>query len=499
MTRWFDTDTEGMRAQLDDRDRVFAIYELISNSTDTAASKITASLSMPKHGYSLLEVEDDDPTGFPDLKFAYTLFGRTDKRSDPSKSGRFCLGEKKVLCLCKEATIASTKGTVHFERIGGRENRRVTGQKLSRGTKFSGLIQMTPRAYAVACQGTLLVLPKPGTLIAFNGQRLLDRIPVKSFKTKLTTEATDKQGIMRRFLRECEVALYDPLPGEHATLYELGYPVVETGDRWHCDVRQRVPLATDRDNVPPSYLLRIRSEVANAACDLLSEEESGEAWVKEATSGPFISKPAFATIMTKRFGDDKCIVDPSDPDSSKTAHEHGFTPLFGRSLSRGEFENNRKFEAIRSSSEVFPSPRPYSTDPDSPPVDIVPREKWSEGMALVHDYTVALAEKLLGASIRVVFVNTTNEFDACYGELSLDYNIRRLGRKWFERGITEQVDALIIHELGHHRCGRGHLNEEYYQELCRLGARLKQLALDEPEFFKQFRQEEPCPSSHTKP
>jgi hypothetical protein len=67
----------------------------------------------------------------------------------------------------------------------------------------------------------------------------------------------------------------------------------------------------------------------------------------------------------------------------------------------------------------------------------------------------------------------------------LIFNKMRLGNKWFERGINEEVDALLIHEFGHEYCG-DHLSEEYYEALCILGARLKRLALDKPELFKPF-------------
>jgi hypothetical protein len=38
-----------------------------------------------------------------------------------------------------------------------------------------------------------------------------------------------------------------------AVLYEMGLPIVETGDRWHGNVAPKAPLNRDRDNVPPRY------------------------------------------------------------------------------------------------------------------------------------------------------------------------------------------------------------------------------------------------------
>jgi hypothetical protein len=56
----------------------------------------------------------------------------------------------------------------------------------------------------------------------------------------------------------------------------------------------------------------------------------------------------------------------------------------------------------------------------------------------------------------------------------------RLGHKWFERGATEEVDRLLLHEYS------DHLSEQYHGALCRLGARLKRLALERPEAMRDF-------------
>jgi hypothetical protein len=75
-------------------------------------------------------------------------------------------------------------------------------------------------------------------------------------------------------------------------------------------------------------------------------------------------------------------------------------------------------------------------------------------------------------------------FLACYGPGDLHFNLFRLGHKWFEQGITGQVDRLLIHEFGHQYSG-DHLSAEYQDGLCNLGARLKRLALEKPEAFRQ--------------
>ena len=73
-------------------------------------------------------------------------------------------------------------------------------------------------------------------------------------------------------------------------------------------------------------------------------------------------------------------------------------------------------------------------------------------------------------------VTTTKDdrtaFVACYGSGRLHFNLFRLGHKWFEQGLTEEVDRLLIHEFGHQYSG-DHLSEE--------------LALSKPESFQEIR------------
>ena len=85
------------------------------------------------------------------------------------------------------------------------------------------------------------------------------------------------------------------------------------------------------------------------------------------------------------------------------------------------------------------------------------------------------------------FVHTTNNFAACYGSRRLDFNLLRLGHRWFEQGATVAVDLLLIHEFGHETSG-DHLSEDYYEALCLLGARMKRLALEKPEEVRRFLQ-----------
>lgn len=106
-------------------------------------------------------------------------------------------------------------------------------------------------------------------------------------------------------------------------------------------------------------------------------------------------------------------------------------------------------------------------------------------MRNIAGYSVFLGKALLGATVSTIFVNTENQFLAAFGKCELHFNVRRLGRRWFDQGATEVVDKLLIHEFGHHFSG-DHLSEAYHEALCLLGARLKRLVMEKPEEVRRF-------------
>jgi hypothetical protein len=167
----------------------------------------------------------------------------------------------------------------------------------------------------------------------------------------------------------------------------------------------------------------------------------------------------------------------------KAFQAQGGTIVVG--LSKGEWANVRRAGAVQPAGKICPTAKPYSLDPNAPPVDVVPEDKWTEGMKNMAAYAVFLGQELMGVQITVSVVRTTNNFAACYGSGRLDFNLFRLGHKWFDGGVTEDVDRLLIHEYGHQFSG-DHLSEDYHEALCLLGARLKRLVLEMPELLRKF-------------
>lgn len=437
---------------------------------------------VPGRPLAVLTVEDDAPLGFADLTHAFTMFAESKKKVDPEKRGRFNLGEKLVLALCEEARICSTTGTVIFGP-GGRSR---SPKKRERGSEFRGTLRMNRGEYEEACEAVRSAIVPEGIETTFNEQILPTRLPIHSFEVSLPTEIADTEGLLRRTMRKALVRVYEPTAGEVPSLYEMGIPVVETGDKWHIDIGQKVPLNMDRDNVTPAYLRTIRTVVLNEMHHRISAEDANDGWVREATADARCSDEAVRTAVVHRFGTKRVSYDPSDPEANKRAVSAGYTVVSGSQLSKQEWANVKRAEAMLPAGQVTPSPKPFSNDPNAPPCRMVREDQWTEGMKQIAAYAQMLAKELMKVDIKVRIADDTGmKASAAYGQCHLVFNLAYLGRRWFEHGADHRVDSLLIHEFGHQYSG-DHLSSEYYKALCTLGAKLKALAIQRSELFSPF-------------
>jgi len=482
MTQWFSVDKAGLGRQAEEQGKARLVGELIQNGLDEpGVTQINVTLALvPGEPLANLTVEDDAPEGFHDLTHAYTLFAASRKRSNPEARGQFNLGEKLVLAVCDQASISTTKGTVVFDPAEGRIEK--PAQKRERGSVFNGRIRMTAGEYSQVCDYLRSLLLPEGIAVTFNGGTLLPRQPIHTFQAGLETQIADDKGVMRPTTRKTPVSLYESLPGEVAHLYEMGLPIVETADKWHASIGQKVPLNRDRNNVKPAYLKAVRTLVLNEMYSTLTEEDANQDWVRQASSSPDCSDEAIKRVLDLRFGEKRAAFDPNDPEANKKWVAQGGTLVYGPMMSGNEWKKAKDAGAIQPAGKLCPSPKPYSQDGKN--VTIIEPDKWTPGMKAIADYAVFLGQELMGVAVTVTFVNTPNNFSACYGPGDLHFNLFRLGHKWFEGGITEEVDRLLVHEFGHQVSG-DHLSEEYHEALCLLGAKLKKLALMKPEAFRQ--------------
>lgn len=491
MQSWFVADKDGLAKLIEERGKVFALHELWQNAWDTDTGSVRTTLEkIPGKPFAKLVVEDDDPNGFADLAHAYTLFAESEKKSDPTKRGRFNLGEKLVLAMCTSARVVSTKGSIFFNPDGTRTKSRVRRES---GSKFSAVIRMTQVEYDQVCIDALMIAPPIDTY--FNDDLLPPREVVVEFETTLPTVKSNEEGVLTRTKRKTVVKVYEPLGDEEPHIFEMGIPVVPTEGKFHIDVMQKVPVNMDRDNVPPAYLRKLRALVLNETHELLNKEDTAEAWINDAISHEDIDKEAIDKVLDDRYTKNRAIFDPSDPEANNAVVAAGGKLIHGGALPKAAWGNVKGFGSAQPSGVLRPTAKPYSSDPNADPADVIPQGKWTDGMHAVVKMTEQLAAELLGKTIEVTIVNTSNGFVACYGRgngflddgPTMDFNLRRLGHRFFNDWATDdglaRILDLVVHEFGHDFASN-HLSEEYHDGLTKLAGGLAVLALTKPDMFR---------------
>jgi len=479
---WFEVDRKGLSKLIERRGKVALVHELISNAWDAdGTTSVTVTFTPEENARKVwINVSDDAPDGFADLRHAWTLFAESTRKARSDKRGRFNLGEKLVLALCDEASITTTTAAVMFDQRG----RTTSRERRERGSEFCGLARMTRGELAEIKADLKKLIPPAGITVTIDGETLAARTPIATFEATLPTEIADEDGVLKRSTRKCMVSVYDPQEGEVPMLYEMGIPVVETGDKWHVEVHQKVPLNMDRDNVTPVYLRTLRTLVVNHMHAGLTEDDANATFVNDALSDKDIAPEAVTRALDIKYGTKRAVWDPSDLEANMNLVAQGYTVIKGAQLSRAQWDNIRKHDAVntRPAGQIAPTNKPAGTR------IMLPRKEWTRYEVIAVDYVVTIAQELVGAPITVEISNEpAGGYLACYGADVLTFNVARLGHTFFERGVyggrpSEELNELVIHELGHHYEGN-HLDTKYHDALCRLGAKLASLALRRPGLF----------------
>ncbi|MBI3372386.1 MAG: sensor histidine kinase [Betaproteobacteria bacterium] len=480
MSEWLTVDRAGLAKLLARRGKAFIISELLQNAWDEdGITNVVVTLVRP-HGSRniVLTVKDDAPDGFGDLAHAYTMFAESRKKADATKRGRFNMGEKLILALASEARIISTRGGWLFDREGRHRLRRT----LDRGSTIEVTLPLTGDEVAECDSLAQRLLPPAGIRTTYNGVELMPREVAYSTEEFLPTEVTDAEGNLRRSTRKARVDLIRITEGEEGWLYELGIPVVATGDSFHVNVHQKVPLNMERDSVPPAFLRKVRTATLNLAYTELDHENANAMWAREALADPNVSNAAVEAAFKARFGKMAVVYDPNDPEANKRAVSEGFTVVHGSQLNRHEWANVKRAQVVLPAGQVTPSPKPYSQDGN--PEKIIPQEKWTRDMRALDVFARRLAAAILeGTNICVTYVLEAGvHWLANYGVGELTINLGRLGKTWPEQGLTEDVLGLLVHEFGHQYSG-DHLAVDYHDALCRIGARLALTVSRDPTFL----------------
>jgi hypothetical protein len=488
----FEVDKDGLRKLLERRDKSFVVTELVQNSWDEDSTRVDVTLELlpDKVNRAKLVVEDDDPEGFTDITHAYTLFAESEKTHDAEKRGRFNLGEKFVIAACEWAEVSTTTGRIVFDDEGRHEH----DPDRKAGSRFEGLIEMTPEEYGVVERIVMTLIPPTDTITTYNGKVVPARTPIKTFETPVWTEIASDDGRLKRTLRKTTVELYEPLPGETSMIYELGLPVVEFehGDRWHVNVGQKVPLTIERDNVTPAWLKDIRRIVLNEAYDLLTAEDADATWILDGAGDEEVKPEALKKAIDLRFGP-AVAFDPSDPEANRLAASEGYSTITSRALPREVWQQVKKNQILQPAGQVTPSIKPYLPG-QAMTRKVRPVEEWTAGMQNAAEFVRWLAPKLIGAGlidVQVIDDPEAMQFEVNYspgmdGDSGrFEFNLRRLGHRWFEGDPVEGLDK-VLYALAHNFT-TDRLSAEFYRAVAILGKRAVSLALSDADTFNSFR------------
>lgn len=473
---WLEVNRKGLEKLVEGRSRAFIITELIQNAWDESPSYVDVTIERISGTRDvILRVSDDSPDGFSDLSHAYQLFAESKKKGNPELRGRFNLGEKLILALCRSASIVSTTGSVYFDDKG----RRTGKERSDTGTVVSMVLPMLKSDYHECL--ALQFEPPAGIDTRICGRLMQARKVLAHDTITLPTVVAGTDGVLRERLRKTRI---DVLPASRgsAMLFEMGIPVMPLRQDYDVNVHQRIPMNWERDNVPDAWLRRLRTAVVNLMAEHIDQDNANAPWVRDALSDKSISDEAVGRIIRSRFGEKSVAYDLSDQEANARAVAAGYQVVHGSQLSRAEWEQTRRANVLPAAGRVTPSAKPKFSANGEPQDRLEPAE-YTQGMERVVAFVERASQALIGCQARCCVVRSPQRFSAWYGGRLLTFNLNRLGWSFFAEGVNEAVMDLVIHELAHEFSGN-HLSDDYYRALSKLGARMAGLALKSPEAFR---------------
>lgn len=463
-----EVDPKGLGALQKEKPITFIINELCQNAFDEDISMCKLDIKYDDRKKEIwLNIEDDDPDGFEDIRDAYTLFKHTDKRLNPTQRGRFNMGEKQVIVCSKKVTVRTTKGTVVFDVPS--DKRRNFKESRDKGSDVTVVLKSSRKDYETMVEHAKSLLVPKEIVYVVNGEKILPKKPFKVFEVILNTEIL-KNEVMTRTSRKTTVELTET--GGQPYIYEMGIPVMKTDCPWNINVQQKIPLAIDRETIKDGYVKDLYAEVLNHAYGDIEEESISSVWIRTGMKDDRVNKEAVETVIHKRYGDKVLVKNPFDSHANEEAITHGYTLIQGQQMSTEEWDNVKKHKVIETTTQKF------GTDDFSVAQTVEPNDAQSR----YAEFLKKVAKEYLGVDLTVKFIKAGLMSPAAdYGGRTVRFNISKLGNGFFDK-INWQNLSLSIHELSH-ECG-GHIEHGYHSAMTKLGAQLIIKALEEPEFFR---------------
>lgn len=464
---WFEVSKDGLRQLQAGKPKTYIVRELIQNAWDEPIKTCKVNLAFDGK-IADITIEDDSKIGFRDIKHAWTLFEKTYKRADPTKRGRFNLGEKQAFCMCDFAQVETTTGTVIFDKNG----RQISKSSRKQGTKVTIKIKMGKKEYNKLFEDiNQYIVPKKINFFV-NDVQISYRKPHKIVNASLMTEL-EANGILKRTSRKTAVNVYEKPESRKGILYELGIPVTKIECKYDLDIQQKIPLGIDRETVLPSFLRDLFGEILNQLHSEIDENEVSEQWVNEGLAYKNIKKDAVETVKNVRFGDKVLVANPFDPNSIDEAISNGYRVIRGAELGKKVWAAFKNLSPIKSTSEKFGC--------DYTNAEVV--TNLTENQQKVGAYAQKIAKKLLKINLAVQFIKAKQScVVAQYGNETLTFNLGKLDKQFFDAPVSSKTTDLILHELGHYN--GNHTEKGYHELITKMGGELVILALENPEFFE---------------
>ena len=436
----------GMRELHANRHPWQLVKELIQNAFDEAPQATVCEVTVEpstKETTTKITVKDDGP-GFQDIADAWTLLKHTAKRMEPTKRGRFNMGEKEIISVAVEATVDTVGHTVSFPRMGSRI---VSTNTRKKGTNITVIMPWDQDQAEELVENLRRFRPTDCRLVV-NDLEVPQREPLMVREATLTTFLQDGPGQPSRHTRrKTEIHLLPPADFTNSWLYEMGIPIQPIDTPWDIDIQQKVPMPPNRDTVGDAYLTDIYAESLNATHDQLEEDQFSAPWVKQAIEDTRIDPETIVSTIKGRYGNKVIIMSP-DQDANMKASESGYNLINPRSLSKTERDRFRQDGGLKTTHQSFG--RDYVKTRD-----IIPQADSYESKFRLWATKMAT---FAGLKVQVSFFKNynTDVVADCSANTTcpdLRFNTANPPQKDLDffkppYGRAEQLE-LLIHELGH--------------------------------------------------
>ena len=434
----FAVSADGLRELNANRPPWSLVKELIQNSWDEApeATRCDVTIRPLGKGRTEIAVEDDGP-GFAEISHAWTLMANTPKRGDPTKRGRFNLGEKEILSLALCATIETARRSVTFPAEGGRTT---TRNKRRRGTLVT-LTMPWSKQQAEDLRVQLFRFRPTDCRLTIDGREVPHRTPLASRETQLRTIIQHGPGQpVTDTRRNTTIDILERVEADAAWIYEMGIPIQATTLAFDVDVHQKVPMPPNRDTVSAGYLQAIMTETLNAMHAKMPAESFSESWVRTAIEDKRIDSEAVQSVKRHRYGT-RAVMWSSDTDANMRAAEAGYQVIHPRAMSEQERKVMTTKGGLHSAKLDFGRPPEVQT-PDTANGTRTEFAKWvgQIGLILGLDPTMKFVSAPKARFIAQCSMSPTNPV--------VTINTSFCSDEWLAQRGVDQLE-LILHELAH--------------------------------------------------